>query len=235
MSMNFSKFKELIGADPLNKDPEILRARASGPEFEQLAAEAEEFEKKLQSAVQIPVDTDALVSGILESRDTPKKRFPVWMAMAASVVMVAGLVSTMWDGIVQPDTVEEYVAQHFNHDGRKMLAKADGPISAEEVASLMANWDLEAAPELMKRVTYIKKCFTINGMGAHMIVQTDNGPVTLIVMPNTEVTDRKLVSFDNMQAHLVALGGGSAAIIGRSDQAVSAIDSLVRRSISSTS
>ena len=46
MSMNFSEFKKLLGADPRNSDPETLRARESGPEFEEAAAEAEAFEKK---------------------------------------------------------------------------------------------------------------------------------------------------------------------------------------------
>jgi hypothetical protein len=234
MSMNFSEFKELLGADPMNVDPETLRARASGPEFEQAATEAEAFEQKLKSAVDISVDTESLVSDILAVRETPSRRSPVWMAMAASVVMVTGVVAYLWDGIVQPDTVEEYVVQHFNHDGEKLLAKAGGPVNTEKVSAMMARWDLQAAPELMNRVTFIKKCITINGTGAHMIVQTDNGPVNLLVMPNTQVTDRALVSFDNMQAHLIALGGGSAAIIGRDDQSVSAIDALIRGSISST-
>ncbi len=47
MSMNFSEFKKLIGADPLNRDSETLRARNSAPEFEAAAAEAGAFEEKL--------------------------------------------------------------------------------------------------------------------------------------------------------------------------------------------
>jgi hypothetical protein len=47
MSMNFSEFKKLIGADPWSQDPEVLRARNSAPEFEQAAGDAEAFERKL--------------------------------------------------------------------------------------------------------------------------------------------------------------------------------------------
>ena len=234
MSMNFSEFKQLMGADPLNRDPETLCARESGPEFEQAAVEAEEFERKLQAALALPVDSESLVAGILENREEPVRKAPRWLAIAASVLVVVGLGSVMVDGIVQPDTIEEYVAQHYHHDGEKLLARADSVVDAGEVSKIMASWGLQAGPELLERVTYVKRCFTMDGLGAHMIVQTDQGPVNLIVMPRTQVTDRQLVSFDNMEAHLVALGDASAAIIGTSAQSVSGIDSLIRGSISSS-
>jgi hypothetical protein len=235
MSMNFSEFKKLMGADPLNQDPETLRARNSGPEFEQAAAEAEVFERKLKDALEIPVDSEALLADILATAKAPARRTPRWLAIAAGVLIVIGVGSTMINGIIQPDTVEQYVAQHYGHDGEKLLAKAGSVVDASEVSEMMARWDLQAGPELAGRVTYIKRCITMDGLGAHMIVQTDQGPVNLIVMPKTAVTDRQLVEFDNMQAHLVALGDASAAIIGRADQSVSSIDDLVRNAISKSS
>ena len=97
---------------------------------------------------------------------------------------------------------------------------------------MLARYDLEAGPELLERVMNIRHCITMDGFGAHMIVQTDQGMVNLILMPKTPVKDRLLVEFGDMQAHLVALGNASAAIIGRRDQFVTGIDALVRNSIS---
>ena len=109
MSMNFSEFKKLLGADPLNGDPETLRARDSGPEFEAAAVEAKAFEKKLHAAVFLPVDSESLVAELLKVPYMPSRRFPRWLAVAASLVLVAGYIGYMWDGLVQPDTVEEFV------------------------------------------------------------------------------------------------------------------------------
>ena len=61
--MNFSEFKKLLGADPGNREPETLRARASGPEFEQAAQEAEAFERRLESAAKLPVDPEGAEGG----------------------------------------------------------------------------------------------------------------------------------------------------------------------------
>lgn len=231
MSMNFSEFKKLMGADPLNREPETLLARNSGPEFEQAAAEAEAFEQKLQAAMNMPVEAGTLTDTILAIPHKSARRVPVWMAIAASLVLVAGVAITMKDGLIQPDTVEEYVAQHYNHDGKKFLAKAAQVVDADEVGKVLSSWGLEVEPELLNRVTYIKKCITMDGLGAHMVVQTSEGPVTLIVMPKTAVTDRELVEFDGMQAYLVSLGSASAAIIGRADQSVGRFDALVRDAI----
>ena len=67
MSMNFSEFKKLLGADPKIREPETRRARESGNQFEQAIAEAESFERKLEAALNIPVDSEALISDILST------------------------------------------------------------------------------------------------------------------------------------------------------------------------
>jgi hypothetical protein len=95
----------------------------------------------------------------------------------------------------------------------------------------MASWDMETSDELNLMIAYIDRCPTLEGHGAHMVVQTEKGMVSLIVMPNTTVKDRELVEFDGMQAYLVSLGDYSAAIIGTPEQAVSSMDQLVRSSI----
>ena len=65
MSMNFSEFKKRLGADPLNRDPETLRARNSAPEFERAAVEAEAFERKLRSAITVSSPGDGFLEDIM--------------------------------------------------------------------------------------------------------------------------------------------------------------------------
>jgi hypothetical protein len=50
-------------------------------------------------------------------------------------------------------------------------------------------------------------------------------------MPATEVIDRETLEFDGMQALLVRLEKGSAAIIGTGSQDISALYSFVQDSI----
>ena len=88
MSMNFSEFKKLLGADPLNRDPGTLRARDSSPEFEGAAEEAENFERKLHSALAVNTPADSFLEGILDIPGSATGQVatrPRWFAIAASV------------------------------------------------------------------------------------------------------------------------------------------------------
>jgi hypothetical protein len=228
--MNFSEFKKLLGADPWNREPETLRARHSAPEYEQAALEAESFERKLQRAVEVTVDEE-LLGQLLEIPNRPvDRRLPGWVAMAASVLIVAGVAGIAWMQSQQPKTIQEYVEQHYSHDGIQLLGQASADFDTTGVAEILANFDVRAGSALVKTIRFIKFCPTMDGRGAHMVVSTELGLMQLIYMPNTRVDDGQNIRFGQMQARLVNLAAGSVAIIGDLEQAVSGMDSLVRNS-----
>ena len=236
MSMNFSEFKKLIGADPWNRDPETLRARNSAPEFEAAAAEAEAFEEKLQSALHIQPPADLLegiksISREIESIQPAKQRSWMPLALAASLLIAVGAVGMVWKQSRQWDNVEAYLADHYSHDGDALVEQAIDIVSEQDVVKIMASLNASADQQLAGRIKFIKFCPTPEGRGAHMVVSTDQGPMTIIFMPKTRVTDGELVSFDQMHAFLVNLEHGSAAIIGKQSQAVESMEAVIRESL----
>jgi hypothetical protein len=90
---------------------------------------------------------------------------------------------------------------------------------------------MQTASELEEVVSVIKYCPTPDGKGVHMVLNTNDGPVTVIYMPTTEVNDREVLQFDDLQAMLVSLEKGSAAIIGTGAQSISALYSVIQDSI----
>jgi hypothetical protein len=231
MSMNFSEFKKLIGADPLNRDPETLRARESDPEFEAAAAEAEAFEEKLQGALLVQ-PPDGLLNEIKSIGEQPvRKRNWMPLALAASFLIAIGAAGLAWKQSRQWDSVEDYLADHYSHDGPALVAKATGVINEQEIKKIMARLGASADPQLAGNINFIKFCPTPDGRGAHMVVNTDQGPMTVIFMPRTDVINGETVEFDQMHALLVNLEHGSAAIIGDQSQAVGNLESLIRQSL----
>ena len=101
----------------------------------------------------------------------------------------------------------------------------------QDVQTLLAGFEVEAAPTLAEIVGVIKYCPTPDGKGVHMVLNTQNGPVTVIYMPDTPVTDRQMLAFDNVEAILVQLDRGSAAIIGAGGQQVSDYYAIIQDSI----
>ena len=231
MSMNFSEFKKLIGADPGNQDPETLRARQSAPEFEAAAKEAEAFEQKLQGALNIQAPDDLLsqIKGI--SQEPVRKRNWVPLALAASLLVFIGGAGLVWKQMHQWESVEAYVMGHYSHDGSSVLSKAGENPSDLNITKVLAKLNASAGEQLYSRIEFIKYCPTPEGRGAHMIVSTDQGPMTIIYMPNNQVPEGEKISFGQTHALLVNLEHGSAAIIGEGSQRVDSLVSLVRESL----
>lgn len=231
MSMNFSEFKRLIGADPWNRDPDTLRARNSAPEFEQAASDAEAFEYKLQSTLRVRPPA-SLLADIKNISQQPAQRLN-WMplALAASLVIAVGAISMVWKQSHQWDSVEAYLADHYAHDGAVLLGRAGEPVPEQAINKIMASLNASAGQQLAGQVKFIKFCPTPRGRGVHMVVSTDQGDMTIVFMPETQVTDGEMIEFGQMHAYLVDLDHGSAAIIGRQSQPVKSLETLVRNSL----
>ena len=195
------------------------------------AAEAGSFEEKLQAALHIqpPADLLSEIKGITQ-QDVQRRN---WMplAMAASLLVAVGAAGIVWQQSHQWDSVEEYVADHYSYDGLDLLADATEFVAAKDVAKIMDKLGASADRQLADRIKFIKFCPTPDGRGAHMVVSTDQGPMTIIFMPKTSVTDGDMIDFDQQHALLVNLENGSAAIIGEQSQTVQNLESMVRNSL----
>ncbi len=236
MSMNFSEFIRQLGAEPRNQDPEFLRARSSSPKFLHAAEEADAFEEKLTRAMDLQMP-DGMMESILQISQSPAGAAtivttPWWrsMAMAAGILIAVGAAGITWNMNRGWDSVDEYLADHYSHDGPSLVAQA-GEKTTKDIQAIFASFNVEAAPELANIVSVIKYCPTPDGKGIHMVLNTSEGPVTVIYMPATEVNDRETLEFDGMQVLLVSLDKGSAAIIGTGSQSISALYSVVQDSI----
>jgi hypothetical protein len=238
MSMDFSDFRRLLGADPRSRDPDFLRARDSSPEFSEAAAEAERFEAKLERALSLP-EPPGLVDGLLAAtrQAKPEDGRQSWLpaALAAGLLLAITAAGLSWRASHRWDTVEEYVIDHYYHDGVKMLAEARSgqvePTEAADLQALFAGFEAQAAPAFADLVGVIKVCITPDGKGIHMVLNIGDAPITVIYTPETGVEDRESFEFDGQQALLVRLQHGSAAIVAAGPQNVGDYYALVQDSI----
>lgn len=232
MSMDFSEFKRRFGAEPLGGDPELRHARDSSPEFEEFAQEAEQLEARLTEAFTLPVPDDLLGELQAIPQQSGRRASRGWqrMALAASLLLAVGAAGITWNQNRGWDSVEDYLADHYQHDGPALLAGTAG--EAPELAqSILGEFDVRATPELAQIINVIKFCPTPDGKGVHMVLNTQNGPVTVFYMPATSVQDGQTLAFDDMEAVLVELESGSAAIIGPKGQDISQSYAIVRNAI----
>jgi hypothetical protein len=211
--MDFSEFRRRLGAEPRSQDPEFLVARDSSPEHRTAAEEAGKFEEQLDRALGLPTPAGLVheLCAVARQKDTRRPRWP--LALAASLLVAVGAAGIGWKMNHSWDSVEDYVSDHYGKDGASLVAQ-----SLEngfgDVHAVLAEFDLDAAPALAGAVRVVKFCPTPEGKGVHMVLETAGGPLTVIYMPGTQVTDREMLTVDGMEVMLVELETGSAAIIG---------------------
>ena len=228
--MDFTEFKRRLGAEPRGTDPEFVAARDSSPEHREAVIRAESFEAKLERAVDLPVPGDLLdtIAAIPAQGLQRRNWWP--MALAASLLIAVGAAGIGWQMTRGWESVEAYVMDHYRHDGVKMVARSlEAP--SGDVHEILAGFGLDAEPQLADIVSIVKYCPTPEGKGVHMVLDTENGPLTVIYMPGTEVADREVLAFDGVEAMLVGLENGSAVIIGPKDLALDPYYAVVHDAI----
>lgn len=218
--MNFSEFEERLGAEPRETAETVEPGK--DPVQDQAVAEALDFEERLEGALRVPVDEASLIDG-LTALPRQRKSPPAWLALAASVLLVVGVGSIVWLNRGPSGDVSEYVRDHYGHDGAAVLARADGPFDSGEVQRVLASLGMSASPDLAAQVRYIKFCPTPDSQGAHMVLQTAEGKATVIFMPAVTVKEPLLLRVDGVDARVVGLTRGAAAIIGADADAAKAL------------
>ena len=228
--MDFTEFTRKLGAEPRSTDPAFIAAREASAEHRQAAREADAFEAKLERAanLQEPDDLMDLIGAVTTKADqrgaARRARWP-W-ALAASVLVAVGAAGVSWNMNRSWESVEAYVMDHYRHDGAELINRAsDSPYG--DVHEVLAEFGLDATPQLAGIVSLIKYCPTPEGKGVHMILDTEAGLVTVIYMPDTWVTDREMMAFDDREAMLVTVEGGAAAIIASPEQHVGEFYAMV--------
>ena len=241
--MNFSEFKKKIGAEPLNRDPEVIQAIESDPQLRAMAEEAEAFEKKLQAAFAIKtppflLDQIASIPKVAQLTPRPSRTRLAWLAAAAVFVAGVGFASYTWyESTFYWDNVDDFIVEHWAEDGTEFLAQADGKAD-DTTAALFARFDVTVSPDLAERIDFVHACKTPGSRGAHMVVTTANGPVTVIFMPKVETENGYILDMGEQVAATLPLEKGSAVIIGPSEEAIAPISAIARtgiRPISNTS
>lgn len=227
--MELNEFKRRLLIDPHDKSADMRAARLRGGEdYRRATEQAEAFEENLKRAASVPVP-GTLAADIIGCRDqapVPARRYLPWAA-AASVVL-AVVLGVLLLRSPAPEDLGGYLAWHWSHDGSKALTMLEDRIPEAQLASIAAEFNLDLGPNLYDRVRFVKLCPAPDGRGAHLVLATETGPVTLFYLPGLYDTDGKTMPVNGMQAWLGELETGTVAVIASPGQPIEQFASLVR-------
>ena len=234
--MNCEDYRQALGADPhYDGGAEHLRECATCRDYR---AEIEALEARIGPA--LAIDVPELAMPELPDVDTgtvvtlPRRRpaAPAWFALAATVAIAAILGVRMFGAGIQYESLADEVIAHLDHEPAA-LRVTDVAISDDRLHSVVpasvANLDHGAG-----LITYAQTCI-INGKRIpHLVIQGAEGPITVLLMPDEQVTGAVDLAGDNINGVILPVGGGSIAIIGAGGERLDAVREELLQSVTWT-
>lgn len=219
--MNCLEFRRALGADPNHVSPESLAHRAQCPACEKYAQEMLRLNGLIRRALAVPVRS---------SRKSFASRSKLsWYAMAASLLLVIGFGGTFWFlGFPRTSLAGDVVA-HLAHEPSAMTV-VEARVSAELLDGALRAKGMHLARPI-NDVSYLQSCLVRGNFVPHLVVQTDRGPVTVLLLSEEKVSGTQ--HFDERQYHgvLVPMEHGGMAVIATDASLVDGVAERVKASV----
>ena len=190
------------------------------------------FEALLARALQVPVPAmDAPAAGATAAAVArPRRRpfRPVWLAAAAGLLIAVGLAFNLGrqTAFIGSGDLPLDVVTHIRHE-EASLARTARAVDPEELASILHQGGAELGP-MENTVSYAQLCPFRGEMVAHLVVQGEGGPVTVLLLPEEQVDAPMPVHEGGFHGTIAPLAsGGAIAVIGEGDADIAEIQSKV--------
>ena len=220
--MNCDEYKEAIAADPTFVDDAGHDAAcASCAEFK---TEILALDERISSAMMVDVPAlqmpdlpglgateDNVVS--IEGRRKQTFGMPTWVGIAAGFALAAivGVQFLANDSITDEELAAEILA-HVDHEPWAMEA-TNVSVTNERITDVMAanSGTMDGNVGL---VSYAQSCI-INGKRIpHLVIQTSDGPVTLLLLPEEMISMPIKLDGRGISGVILPVGDGSIALVG---------------------
>ena len=234
-NMNCEQYKEAIAADPSESFDGGTQHSAECSSCDALKAEMQALDARIAAALAIdvpeltmpelrPVTAEEKVVD-LASRRPGKITTPVWFGLAASVVVATVIGVRFLNTSPDYGTLAEQVVAHLDFEP-KALTVTDEAVSDERLYSVVRP-AIATLDRNFGLITYAMSC-KINGREVpHLVIQGENGPDTILLMPHEMVDMAIELSGQSIEGVILPVGDGSIAIIGERGEDLNQLKSRV--------
>lgn len=208
--MRCEEFRVAIGAEPMALRTDITAHAAT-------CAECADYRRRLQAL------NRAMVAALhTQANESPRAlrlrsrvHRPVW-GIAASLVLSIAIGAAIWMSSTRSSFADDVVA-HAQQETGSLVHTLD-VVPEAELAELLEREGLRLQPGVM-RISYAQPCRFHGSFAPHLVVQTDHGPVTVLILPHehsrTAIERIHTSGFDGVivpaaRGVLVAVGRGAA-------------------------
>ena len=211
--MQCEEFRVAVGAEPMTLCTDIAAHASTCPECADYRRRFQALDRAMLAALHTQAD-ELPRSVRLRS---PVDR-PVWR-VAAGLVLSIAVGAAIWMSSPRSSFADDVIA-HAQQETGSLVHTLD-VVPEAELAALLEREGLHLRPGVM-RISYAQPCRFHGAFAPHLVVQTDRGPVTVLILPHerarTTVERIHMSEFDGVivpaaRGVLVAIGRGAAVEI----------------------
>jgi hypothetical protein len=215
-----------IGAEPNSLPPELERHLRECVGCAEYRREMMELDEHIHRALQLDLatlesDAPARTHVRLVAESTLPEQQPApraaavrrqW-ALAASVLFAVAVVLVLWGALPRHSLAADVVAHVISEP---IAAKFGPPSSSAPLADVLRSAHLRLDP-IHDEVVFAQTCFFRGRLVPHFVVRTDQGPVTVMILPNEKVKQAERFEEGGFRGILLPdAGRGSIAVLSRS-------------------
>jgi hypothetical protein len=200
MSVDCRHARLAIGGDPHDLSAEVRSHLATCTDCTRFREETLTLDLRVRDALHIPVNR------FRKAASPPARRF----ALAASMVLAVLIGGGFWVLRPQPALAAE-VVEHMRHESGSWTLRA--VLSPEEVAEVLQTAGVRFDTSMP--VVYAMACSFRGHRVPHLVVQTANGPMTVMLLAHEKIPSRQEFSLEGLEGVLLPAGDGAVAILAR--------------------
>lgn len=207
--MNCEHARLLIGADPNAMPADLQNHLRSCHACDAFRAETLSLDANIHRAMrEAPLGAS---SGATVRRIRPAPAWRQW-ALAASILLATAVVLGTW--VLRPsDTLARDLVTHVKAEPDSWLSERHVDAAGLAQALGRAGVTLNLASD---KVVYAQSCFFHGHYVPHLVLQTSQGPATVLLLRHEAVTARRVFHEGGMNGVIVpAQGGGGIAVLER--------------------
>jgi len=231
--MDDSEFRQRCLEDPECQDPEFLRKAAKNPEDAALLRSWRELDGKIRDVAN-EIDPPAGLNERIrervaaDKRRSSRNRWATPLTLAATVGLVALLGILLWvpSGL---EPIGDVVLDHIHRELHHLSDHDDVP--PERLSRLLADYGATLRGDL-GMVSFASACPMRKHKGAHLVVQGERGPITVLVMPGERVDARQVIEDTRFTGVILPMTAGAAAIVAEHGEPLGTFEQRLRKVVS---
>jgi len=234
--MQHAEFRRLFGANPRRTEAEVLEHRRGCAECARYADDLEKIDRLVAGALDdVPVpaapppwEIEAQrAAEALHTAGTPR-RLPRWYALAATVLLTL-FVALIWTATARDRaTLIADILKHAEKE-RSIFVESSKRIENPKIEAALKKAGAELIADLPVSIARI--CKVRGNVAPHLIIQTRDGAVHVMVLSEERFWRSHSFSQDGYQGRLVPQGKHAFAVIGTSEAAVDEATELAKKGI----